>query len=81
MPLRGGLEIISTEDMLARLDDLNKRKEDWTSNSWLEGHTEDNLVTCSTCVSEEEYVFDENNPERCKCDMVCKFRAQNDNYI
>ena len=32
----GGLEIISTEDMLARIDELNKKMENWTPFSWWE---------------------------------------------
>ena len=62
----GGLEIISTEDMLARLDEINKRLEDWTPYSWWEGLTDGDFTACSNCIGEDEFEFSVQKPELCR---------------
>ena len=60
---RGGKEIISTEDMVARVVLLNKLHEGWSSRSFWR-----NLVWEEyRCVGEEEYRWDDDNPELCCC--------------
>ena len=45
----GGLEIISTEDMLARIDILNEKMKNWTPTSWWEGVTDGDFEACGKC--------------------------------
>jgi hypothetical protein len=47
---KGGVEIISTEDMLAKWDKLNEKHEGWTAGTWWDGYEEDGLVTCGKCL-------------------------------
>ena len=51
---KGGVEIISTEDMLAKWDKLNIQNKDWSSGTWWDGFEEDDLVTCGKCPGEDE---------------------------
>ena len=50
----GGLEIISQEEMLAKIDAMNKRNEDWTPCCWWEGVEDDDFVACGVCPGEEK---------------------------
>ena len=47
--LPGGEEVISTEDLLARIDDLNLEMKDWDRYSWWEGKRHGNLEACGRC--------------------------------
>ena len=50
---KGGVEIISTEDMLAKWDALNRRNEKWHPGEWWDNYEEDDLITCGRCIDEE----------------------------
>ena len=50
----GGVESISTEDMLAKWDALNERNAGWKPGTWWDGYEEDGLITCGTCMGEDE---------------------------
>ena len=63
----GGLEIISTEDMLALIDELNIKMKDWTPTSWWEGVTEGEFVACGDCAGNEDHEYSDKTPELCKC--------------
>ena len=65
--MKRGREVISTEDLLAKIEKLNKSMSDWTPLSWWEGKESNGYISCGTCVGETEYNFDENNPEMCCC--------------
>jgi hypothetical protein len=58
---KGGVEIISTEDMLAKWDALNQMNKDWSPGAWWDGFEEDDLVTCGTCIGEDD------SGELCTC--------------
>ena len=58
----GGVEIISTEDMLAKWDDLNKKNENWHGGTWWDGYEEDGLITCGNCLGEDDDI-----PDLCCC--------------
>ena len=57
---KGGVEIISTEDMLAKWDKLNARHEGWTAGTWWDGYEEDGLVACGKCLGDDDTM-----PELC----------------
>ena len=44
-----GVEVISGEDLLARVDRMNEKFERWAKHSWWEGKTSGNYVACGTC--------------------------------
>ena len=58
----GGVELISTEDMLAKWDKLNEKNAGWTAGSWGDGYEEDGLVTCGTYLGEDDTM-----PDFCPC--------------
>ena len=68
--LEYGDEVISTEDLLAQVKALNTKFRGWDKNSWWEGVTEDNFICCGKCEGDEEYVWDRNSPELCRCKDV-----------
>ena len=43
---KGGMEIISTEDLLARIDIINEETKGWTRKSYWEGLTMDGYKSC-----------------------------------
>ena len=57
-------EVISTEDMLARVHEMNERRKDWTEYSWwsMKGSKDGSLVSCGVCVGEED-----GEDEGCSC--------------
>ena len=59
---KGGVEIISTEDMLAKWNNLNKKNENWSPGGWWEGYEEDGLTTCGMCTGENDEA-----PDFCTC--------------
>ena len=58
---KGGVEIISTEDMLAKGDKLNEKHEGWTAGTWWDGYEDDGLVTCGKCLGSDSM------PNLCTC--------------
>ena len=69
--VKGGCEVISTEDTLARFEDITTSGRGWTSTSWWEGVSQDGWVACGVCKSPDEYVWCEEDPALCKFDGVC----------
>ena len=66
--IRGGYEVISTEDTLARIEDVSERMVGWTPSSWWEGKVFENWVACSKCMSLNEYIWNEDKPSLCRCE-------------
>ena len=62
----GGRECISTEDMLARFNGMNKGNKGWTSWSWYEGQVCEEYMGCGTCVGDWRSEFDMSEPELCQ---------------
>ena len=65
---RGGREIISTEDMTAKVEILNDRNEGWHKYIYWRGMNEGEFVACMTCLGDDEYRWSEDYPELCKCE-------------
>ena len=65
--LEGGTEVISTEDMLALIDELNTKFSGWHDYEWWEGMKEGQFVASSRCPGNIYHVWDEDEPERCTC--------------
>jgi hypothetical protein len=63
----GGLEIISQEEMLAKIDIINEKNKDWTPGTWWDGYQEDEFETCGLCQGDENVDFDQDSPELCTC--------------
>ena len=67
--LEEGEEVISTEDLLAKIDKLNILMEGWTSGTWWENKTHGNYIACGKCLGtpldtrEKAQVL----PELCNC--------------
>ena len=64
----GGMEVISTEDLIARMEMLNTRNKGWTSTSFWGGLTTDEYRACQDCIGTDDYCWDEDDPETCACD-------------
>ena len=64
-----GFEAISTEDLLANFMMVDKMYEGWSPTKWWDGLTDESGMyeACGVCVGKEEYEYDEENPEFCKC--------------
>ena len=56
MLYEGGREIISTEDLLARLEILNYMNRAWTKTSYWMGMKEDEYVACQACSGRDDFV-------------------------
>ena len=65
---RGGKEVISTEDMVARVEILNIEKQGWSKFTFWGGLTTGVYRSCSDCHGNEEYILDEDNLEYCLCE-------------
>ena len=65
--LAGGEEVISTEDLLARIDKLNMEMVKWSPYTWWEGKTVENYVACGECGGNDETNWDMSTPELCDC--------------
>ena len=65
--IKGGREVISGEDLLARVDRVNVENEGWKPDSWWKGKSSGNFEACELCVGNSNYVWDEENPELCTC--------------
>ena len=68
MEYKGGKEVISTEDTVARMEILNDCNSGWTSTSYWGGMIEDEYVACLVCGGESNYTWDEDTPELCCCE-------------
>ena len=63
----GGKEVISTEDMVARLEISNEGNTGWSSTSFWRGLCEGEYRACMTCAGTEGCIWDDENPELCTC--------------
>ena len=75
--LEGGTEVISTEDLLASIDELNLKFKGWQNYQWWEGKIARSYKACSMCPGSILYVWDEDNPELC----LCGRDADKDGYV
>ena len=64
----GGREIISAEDMVAQVEILNDENSNWTTTSYWGGLVEGEYRACTVCVGEEEFGWDDEDPELCCCE-------------
>ena len=62
-----GVEVISGEDMLARVDRMNEKFEGWTKHSWWEGKTSGNYVACGTCGGKDGILDERVEQNLCTC--------------
>ena len=65
--LEGGEEVISSEDLQANLEGLNKDNKEWHSRTWWGTIWDDDVEACIECESDEGYEYDINNPDLCRC--------------
>lgn len=67
--IKGKAEVISTEDLKARLTSLNQKNENWNLRSWWVGKECQNgmFKACGMCEEVGEFIFDERSPELCSC--------------
>ena len=63
----GGRENISTEDLIARVVELNETNRGWSRWSWWEGQTWGKFMGCGTCAGNWGQLFDREDPELCGC--------------
>ena len=66
----GGKECISTEDMIAKVVDMNVNNKGWTRWTWWEGQTCEDYVGCGKCEGDWMLEFKPNEPEMCSCGGV-----------
>ena len=64
----GGREIISTEDMVARIEIKNDENTGWSRSSYWRGMRFEEYRACEVCIGTEGYVWNEDDPELCGCD-------------
>ena len=62
------MEIISTEDMTARVELLNEKMKDWNPGKYWAGMVEEDMVACYECVGSDNGEYSMENPELCKCE-------------
>ena len=65
----GGCEIISTEDLIARVEILNDRYEGRSPTSFWGGLCTEAYRACSECVGNVDGMVDGLDPEPCECSM------------
>ena len=65
--IKGGKEVISGEDLLGKLDNINVENRGWRPESWWAGKMSANFEACELCVGDSNYVWDEKEPELCTC--------------
>ena len=63
----GGREIISTEDLLARLEIVNEGNSGWSPTSYWKGMHTMEYRACDTCTGDMCYEWDEDKPDTCDC--------------
>ena len=59
----GKNEVISTEDMVAKLLEVDRSLMNWNEVEWWRGVVYDGFEACLVCRGDEKYVLDTNNPE------------------
>ena len=67
--LEGGKEVISTEDLLGKIEILNEILKGWSEGSYWAGMREDDMVACIVCIGEDKNVYTADNPELCGCEL------------
>ena len=60
-------EVVSTEDMIAKMLKKDRSLEGWTRDTWWNGVIYEGYTACMKCVGHEDYTFDKQNPELCSC--------------
>ena len=65
---KGGKEIISTEDMVARYEIKNEMNKRWSWSSYWRGMVYEEYVACTTCDGTQGYVWCDDEPELCSCE-------------
>ena len=68
-----GCEVISTEEMIAKVLKMDRSLVDWSSKTWWEQikTVDGKYIACGSCMGSPDYEYDEDNPELCMCkDMV-----------
>ena len=63
----GGCEILSTEDMIERIEILNELHRGWSKVSYWRNLIHGEYRSCMECDGTDLYVWDEDDPELCKC--------------
>ena len=66
--VKDSCEVISTEDMVARMLLKDRSLVGWHEGSWLRNVEREGFSACMECRGSEDYKFDKNNPELCKCE-------------
>ena len=77
--IEGGTEIISTEDMVGNLVELNVGMDGWNEGHAWDGVEECGWIACGTCTGDEGKTVDEARPEWCMCEVrraPCKYRVR-----
>ena len=59
----GKNEVISTEDMVAKLLEVDRSLMNWNEVEWWRGVVYDGFEACLECRGDKKYVLDTNNPE------------------
>ena len=77
----GGEEVISTEDFLARIDELNLKFKGWNKNSWWENIMEGDFQCCGKCDGDELRPFNIDEPEWCSCSDVKVVKGDNEDNV
>ena len=69
--LEGGREVISCEDLTARLEKVNLKNENWNPYSWWEGKTAGEYIACSKCIGKIFPTYDTMGeiPDLCSCEQ------------
>ena len=61
----GGCEVISTEDLLARVEILNEKMKGWHEGQYWAGMKHEEFVACTVCMGSDDTVWDRGTPELC----------------
>ena len=71
--IEGGSEIISTEDMVGNVVELNVGMSGWNKGHAWDGVEEMGYTACGKCIGNEELEWNEDEPEWCQCKTcVCE---------
>ena len=68
--LPGGEEVISSEDLQANFEEVNKNFMGWHPYQWWEKIEDEEYEVCKECRSMEEYEYIRDKPEVCKCEEL-----------
>ena len=67
--VEGGKEIISTEDMVAKVEMLNDKMKDWNPGKYWAGMVEEDMIACDECVGTDIGEYSRGTPELCECEV------------